>query len=260
MKVLLIGDVVGDVGRQMVYDYALSVTQKHDVDLVIANAENAAGGFGITPKIAQELFNVGIQVITLGNHAWDKREILDQLSEDDRLLRPANYPEGNPGRGSTVLTTAAGIPVGILHLMGRVFMPSLDCPFRKADAELQVLNQTASIVIVDFHAEATSEKCAMGYYLDGRVSAVLGTHTHVQTADDQILPGGTAYLTDVGMTGPAQSVIGFKPEIVLEKFLMQTPRRLETARGPGQLSGVVVDVDEQSGRAVSIVRVTVNSD
>ena len=259
MKILLIGDIVGEVGRRVVCQQLLPLVQHHSVDLVIANGENAAGGFGITPKIAQELFRVGVHVITLGNHTWDKKEIIDYLPKEERLLRPANYPEGTPGAGRVLVTTATGERVGVLHLVGRVFMAALDCPFRRTQGELELLRSSTKVIVVDFHAEATSEKAAMGWYLDGEVSAVLGTHTHVQTADEQILPRGTAYITDVGMTGPTQSIIGIKRELVIERFVTQIPRRLEPASGPGQLSGVMVEVDPRSGRALSIERILIQS-
>jgi metallophosphoesterase (TIGR00282 family) len=257
VKVLLIGDIVAEVGRRMVCQQLLHLVQEQSVDLVIANGENAAGGFGITPKIAEELFRVGVHVITLGNHTWDKKEIIDYLPKEERLLRPANYPEGAPGSGRVVVTTATGERVGILHLVGRVFMAPLDCPFRRAKAELEILRSSTKMIVVDFHAEATSEKAAMGWYLDGEVSAVLGTHTHVQTADEEILPKGTAYITDVGMTGPTQSIIGVKREVVLERFITQIPRRLEPAVGPGQLSGVIVEIDRRSGRSLGIQRISI---
>jgi metallophosphoesterase (TIGR00282 family) len=257
VKILLIGDIVGEVGRRMVCQRLLPFVQQHHVDLVIANGENAAGGFGMTPKIAQELFQVGIHVITLGNHTWDKKEIIDYLPKEERLLRPANYPEGTPGAGQTVVTIATGERIGVLHLVGRIFMAPLDCPFRRARSELERLQVSVKVIVVDFHAEATSEKAAMGWYLDGEVSAVLGTHTHVQTADEQILPKGTAYITDVGMTGPIQSVIGMKREVVIERFITQIPKRFEIASGPGQLSGVMVEVDQQTGRALSIQRILI---
>jgi len=260
VKIFLIGDIVGEVGRRMVCQQLLPLVQQHSVDLVIANGENAAGGFGITPKIAEELFRVGVHVITMGNHTWDKKEIIDYLPKEERLLRPANYPEGTPGAGRVVVTTATGERVGVLHLVGRVFMASLDCPFRRARSELDLLKSSTHVIVVDFHAEATSEKAAMGWYLDGEVSAVLGTHTHVQTADEQILPRGTAYITDVGMTGPTQSVIGMKQHLVIERFINQIPKRLETASGPGHLSGVIVDVDHQTGQARSIQRILIRED
>jgi metallophosphoesterase (TIGR00282 family) len=259
VKILLIGDIVGEVGRRVVCQQLLPLVQHHSVDLVIANGENAAGGFGITPKIAEELFRVGVHVITLGNHTWDKKEIIDYLPKEERLLRPANYPEGTPGAGRVVVTTATGERVGVLHLLGRVFMAALDCPFRRARGELELLRSSTKVIVVDFHAEATSEKVAMGWYLDGEVSAVLGTHTHVQTADEQILPRGTAYITDAGMTGPTESIIGIKRELIIERFVTQIPRRLEPASGPGQLSGVIVEVDPRSGRALSIERILIQS-
>jgi metallophosphoesterase (TIGR00282 family) len=260
VKILLIGDIVGEVGRRMVCQQLLPLVQQQSVDLVIANGENAAGGFGITPKIAEELFRVGVHVITLGNHTWDKKEIIDYLPKEERLLRPANYPEGAPGAGRVVVTTATGERVGVLHLVGRVFMAPLDCPFRRARSELDLLKSSTKVIVVDFHAEATSEKVAMGWYLDGEVSAVLGTHTHVQTADEQILPRGTAYITDVGMTGPTQSVIGIKRELVIERFVTQIPKRLETASGPGQLSGAMVEVNHQTGQARSVRRILIRED
>jgi metallophosphoesterase (TIGR00282 family) len=241
----------------MVCQQLLPLVQQHNVDLVIANGENSAGGFGITPRIAEELFHVGVHVITLGNHTWDKKEIIDFLPKEARLLRPANYPEGTPGAGQIVVTTATGERIGVLHLVGRVFMAPLDCPFRRAKNELELLKAHTKVRVVDFHAEATSEKMAMGWYLDGEVSAVVGTHTHVQTADEQILPRGTAYITDAGMTGPINSVIGMNREIVIERFITQIPKRLEPAAGPGQLSGVIVEVNQQTGRALSIRRILI---
>ncbi|MGH7254610.1 MAG: TIGR00282 family metallophosphoesterase, partial [Nitrospirales bacterium] len=205
MKVLFIGDIMGDPGRKAIARVLPRVIAEHQVDLVIGNGENAAGGFGITPEIAQDLFDLGLSVITTGNHAWDKKELLDYFRQDERILRPANYPEGVPGRGSLVVETAGGARLGVLQLMGRVYMPMVDCPFQVARRELARLKQDTPAVIVDMHAEATSEKMAMGHYLDGEVAAVVGTHTHVQTADEQILPKGTAYLTDIGMTGPLHS-------------------------------------------------------
>ena len=257
MKILLIGDIVGEVGRRMVMQRLLPLVQQQSIDLVIANGENAAAGFGMTPRIAEELFRTGVHVITLGNHTWDKKEMLDVLSKEHRLLRPANYPEGVPGSGRVVVTTAANDRVGVLHLVGRVFMAPLDCPFRRARHELKVLRENTPVIVVDFHGEATSEKQAMGWYLDGEVSAVLGTHTHVQTADEQILPRGTAYITDVGMTGPVESIIGMKRDIVLERFTTQIPKRLEPAMGPGQLAGVLVEIDPRSGRSQAIQRILI---
>ena len=243
MKILFVGDIVGEPGRRVILKRLHKLIAQHHIDVVIGNGENAAGGFGITPDIAHELFDLGIAVITLGNHAWDKKEAVDFIHKDSRILRPANYPEGVPGRGAMVFETAAGETLGILQLMGRVFMPILDCPFRVAEREVASLKERTPAIIVDMHAETTSEKMAMGHFLDGKVSAVVGTHTHVQTADNQILPKGTAYLTDIGMTGPVNSVIGMKADIVIQKFLLQTPRRFEVASGPATLCAAVIDLD-----------------
>lgn len=228
---------------------------RHAVDLVVANGENAAAGFGLTVDVARELFDYGIDVMTSGNHIWDKREIFDQLEADPRLLRPANYPPGLPGRGAGVFRTAAGTAVGVVNLEGRVFMNNLDCPFRAADALIEELRRETPIILVDFHAEATSEKMALGHYLDGRVSAVIGTHTHIQTADEQILAGGTAYLTDAGMTGSRDGVIGIRKELSIERFLTQLPVRFEVAKKDPILCGLLVEIDEQTGRALGLQRV-----
>ena len=254
MKILFIGDIVGEPGRKTVARLVPKLVRERGVDFVIANAENAAGGFGVTPSVAQELFAVGVHVITSGNHIWDKKEIIDYIKREPRLLRPANYPKGVPGNGGVVVTTASGEKVGVLQLMGRVSMPTLDCPFRVGRHEVEALRRDAQTVIVDMHAEATSEKMAMGWYLDGDVSGVFGTHTHVQTADERILPKGTAYLTEVGMVGPIDSVIGVTKEIAIEKFLTQMPRRFEVAPGPCVFSAVLFDVDTTMGKAVSIER------
>jgi hypothetical protein len=257
MKILFIGDIFGEPGRKSVARHVPRLVTERGIDFVIANAENAAGGFGITPDIAQELFKAGLHVITSGNHIWDKKEIIDFISREPRLLRPANYPEGVPGHGSVVATTAAGEKVAVLQLMGRVCMPTLDCPFQVGKREVQRLQQEASTIVVDMHAEATSEKMAMGWYLDGEVSGVFGTHTHVQTADERILPKGTAYLTETGMTGPSESVIGIKKEIAIEKFLTQMPRRFEVASGPCVFSAVLFEVDAALGKAVAIERLQI---
>ncbi|MFQ6672753.1 MAG: YmdB family metallophosphoesterase, partial [Candidatus Tectimicrobiota bacterium] len=224
------------------------------VDLTIANCENAAGGFGVTPAVLKQLFAYGIDVLTSGNHIWDKREVMEVIESERRLLRPANYPPAQPGFGSFVAETAGGVPVAVLNLSGRVFMGSYDCPFRTADELVPALAEAARVIIVDMHGEATSEKQAMGYYLDGRVSAVIGTHTHVQTADERILPDGTAYITDVGMTGPVDSVIGVVKELALKRFLTLQPQKMETASGRTQFSACLIEVDETAGRAVSIER------
>ncbi|MDH3771438.1 MAG: YmdB family metallophosphoesterase, partial [Nitrospirota bacterium] len=228
--------------------------QDYHIDVVIGNGENAAGGFGITPDIAQELFDLGLSAITLGNHAWDKREAMEYLQKEPRVIRPANYPDGVPGKGTCVIETAQGERLGILQLMGRVFMPMVDCPFRVAERELAQLTTQTDYILVDMHAETTSEKMAMGYFLDGKVSVVLGTHTHVQTADEQIFPQGTGYLTDVGMTGPVKSVIGMKPTLVIQKFLTQLPRRFEVAPGPSVLCAAVVKLDRETGKTTHISR------
>jgi metallophosphoesterase (TIGR00282 family) len=255
MKILFIGDIFGEPGRKAVARQVPRFVGERGVEFVIANAENAAGGFGITPDIARELFKAGVDVLTSGNHIWDKKEILDYIDDEPRLLRPANYPKGVPGHGSIVSTSVHGQRVGVLQLMGRVSMPTLDCPFQVGRDEVARLREQVSTIVVDMHAEATSEKMAMGWYLDGSVSAVFGTHTHVQTADERILPRGTAYLTETGMTGPSESVIGIKKEIAIEKFLTQMPRRFEVAPGPCVFSAVMLEVDTGLGKAVSIERI-----
>jgi hypothetical protein len=257
MNILFIGDVVGSPGRRALERGLLPLIDRRRVDFTIVNIENAAGGFGLTVELFEELSKLPIDVFSSGNHIWDKKEIYDVLNSSDRILRPANYPPGNPGRGATVQTTAAGVPVGVLNLQGQVFMPAhCDSPFRAADEELARLPDV-KVVVVDMHAEATSEKVAIGWYLDGRVSAVLGTHTHVATADETVRPGGTAYQTDVGMTGAYEGVIGFARERIIEKFLAQTPRAFETAKRDIRLSGALVDVDETTGRALGIERIQV---
>ena len=255
MKILFIGDIFGEPGRKTVARQVPRFVGERGVDFVIANGENAAGGFGITPDIAKELFKAGVHIITSGNHIWDKKEIIEYIDDEPRLLRPANYPKGVPGCGSTVTTASNGEKIGVLQLMGRVSMPTLDCPFRVGREEVDRLRTEVSCIVVDMHAEATSEKMAMGWYLDGTVSGVFGTHTHVQTADERILPKGTAYLTETGMTGPSESVIGVKKELAIEKFLTQMPRRFEVAAGPCIFSAVLFEVDVALGKAVSIERI-----
>ncbi len=234
-----------------------SLVDRHMIDLVVANAENAAAGFGVTPDVVAELFDAGVDVLTTGNHVWDKKEALPILEQERRLLRPANYPPGLPGRGWGVFRTSADVPVAVVNLEGRVFMNNLDCPFRAADAILEALPGRPPVVLVDFHAETTSEKNALGAYLDGRVSAVLGTHTHVQTADERLMPGGTAFISDAGMTGSRDSVIGIRKELSVERFLTQLPVRFEVAKREPMLCGVVVTVDETTGRAQGIERVQI---
>ncbi|MFA5517075.1 MAG: TIGR00282 family metallophosphoesterase [Desulfuromonadales bacterium] len=255
MKILFIGDIVGRTGRQVLSARLHRLVDRHQIDLVVANGENAAAGFGLTQDIAREFFDLGVDVLTSGNHIWDKKDISSYLQEEKRLLRPANYPPGLAGRGCGVFATSAGIEVGIINLEGRVFMNNLECPFRVADTLIDQLRIRTPIILVDFHAEATSEKIALGCYLDGRVSAVVGTHTHVQTADERILPGGTAYLTDAGMTGSRDSVIGIRKELAIERFLTQLPVRFEVAKKGPILNGAIFDIDENSGRATGVERV-----
>jgi len=253
--ILFIADIVGKAGRQALQELLPGLVQEHEVTLVVANGENAAGGFGLTREVLDEIHEAGVQVVTSGNHIWDKKEALTLFTQDANLLRPANYPLGVPGRGNVVVRDRNGHLVGILNLMGRVFMGELDDPFRVAERELERMQPETNTILVDFHAEATAEKIAMGWYLDGRVSAVIGTHTHVQTADERLLPGDTAYITDVGMTGPFDSVIGMKKEISLKRFLTGIPARFEAASGDPWLCGAWVRVDTVTGRATGIGRI-----
>ncbi len=255
MRILFIGDVVGEPGRNAVAQIVPMLKAREGVEFVIANGENAAGGSGITPSLCDELYKSGVDVITTGDHVWKRKELMDRLVTDKRLLRPANYPREAVGAGSTVIESASGINVAVINLIGRVFMQPVECPFRAAKEEIARLDKRARIIIVDIHAEATSEKIALGWYLDGMVSAIAGTHTHVQTADEKILPKGTAFISDVGMTGPFDSVIGRNKEAVLSRFVTQMPAKFDTATGDVQLHGVIIDVDEKTGRADSIKRV-----
>ncbi len=255
MRILVVGDIHGKPGRDILRTLLPRLRREHDVAFVIANGENAAGGAGISPDVVAEIFAAGVDVITGGNHTWHNRDAYELLDAEPRVLRPHNYPAGVPGRGATVAQTSTGQPVGVLNLQGRVFMAPLEDPFRAGRAEADRLRAQTPIIIVDFHAEATSEKIALGWHLDGRVSALIGTHTHVQTADERVLPGGTAYLTDVGMTGPRDGVIGMAKEGILERFLTQLPVRFQVAKGPAQLSAAVIDVDEATGRARGIARI-----
>ena len=254
MNILFIGDVNGRAGRNLVREHLDRLVDRHAVDYAVANVENAADGFGITPALAAELEGLGLHVMTSGNHIWDKVEILPFIEEHRNLLRPHNFPSGAPGTGVHLGNTASGIPVAVVNVMGRVFMNPLDCPFRTADRVLQEISGRCRVILVDIHAEATSEKVAMGWHLDGRVSAVIGTHTHVQTADERVLPQGTAFITDVGMTGARDSVIGIEKDLALRRFLQQMPVRFACARKNPRLCGVVVDVDEATGRARGIQR------
>lgn len=255
MKILFIGDIVGSPGREAVKKLLPALKQEYALDFVIANAENAAGGSGITAKVAQELFDSGVSALTSGDHIWKKREIFEIIGKEERILRPVNFPSGAPGSGAGLFKTKNSVNVGVINVQGRVFMEALDSPFKTALAACEALSKDTKIIIVDMHAEATSEKVALGWYLDGRVSAVVGTHTHIQTADEKILPAGSAYITDAGMTGPYDSVIGRKIEDVLERFLTSVPVRFEVALTNVQLHGVVLDIDEDTGKARSIVRI-----
>jgi len=253
----MLGDIVGKVGRDAAVTMLPDLQETYKPDLVIANGENAAAGRGITPEIAKALYGAGVDAITLGNHTWGRHDIGGYLDQEPRILRPANYPEGTPGQGFGIYTARDGTKVGIANLMGRTFMEALDDPFRAADRILGCFQGRATISFIDFHAEATSEKCALGYYLDGRASVVVGTHTHVQTADERILPQGTAYITDVGMVGPQDSIIGMETEAVVEKFLTQLPRRFQVAEGLVTLCGIVADIDATSGLATHIERIQI---
>ncbi len=256
MNILFIGDIVGKPGRRAVYELLPEIVDQYRIDLAIANCENAAGGFGVTRDVVDELFQDGIHVLTTGNHVWDKKETEEFIGDFENLLRPANYPPGVPGHGSTLVADASGNRVAVINLMGRVFMRPIDCPFRVAEAEMERLQEDVKVIIVDIHAEATSEKQALGWFLDGRVSAVIGTHTHVQTADDRVLTKGTAYMTDAGMTGPLESVIGVRKEDVVERFLTGMPSRFDVAKRDVWLQGAVIEIDEKTGKALKIERIS----
>jgi metallophosphoesterase (TIGR00282 family) len=256
MRILFIGDVVGRPGRDLLRHGVHPVVEHHAIDLVIANVENAAAGSGVTREIGEQLLDCGVDVMTSGNHIWAKKEALDYIGTEPRLLRPANYPPGAPGNGSYLARLKSGQTVGVVNVMGRVFMPLTDDPFAIVMKEIEALAPRARVLFVDFHAEATSEKIAMGWFLDGRVTAVIGTHTHVQTADERILPKGTAYLTDVGMTGPHDSVIGVEIAAALGRFTSGLPSKFETATGNPRLNAVVVEADEHTGRAIDIERLS----
>ncbi|MHB1652743.1 MAG: TIGR00282 family metallophosphoesterase [Desulfitobacteriaceae bacterium] len=248
MNVLFIGDIVGKPGREAVKTFLKGLQSEYAIDLIIANGENAAGGNGLTKEVAQELYASGIGFLTMGNHVWDQRQIMSFIDQEPRLVRPANYPTGAPGKGYAFVRLK-GVKVGILNLSGRIYLPPLDDPFSGAIRSINLMRQETPIILVDFHAEATSEKIALGWFLDGKVTAVLGTHTHVQTADARLLEQGTAYITDVGMTGPRDSVLGVKKEVVINRFLTQLPVKFEVAGGVLQLNAVVIDIDETNGKA-----------
>ena len=256
IRLLFIGDIVGRPGRDLVRRGVAALREYHQIDLVIANAENAAAGFGITRELGEQILDAGVDVMTSGNHIWDKKEAIDYIGIEPRLLRPLNFPEGVPGNGSYIARTENGLSVGVINAMGRVFMLNIDDPFAGVLKEIEKVKQRARVVFVDFHAEATSEKIAMGWHLDGKVTAVVGTHTHVQTADDRILPKGTAYLTDVGMTGPHDSVIGVEVDAALGRFLNAMPARFETATANPRLNAVIIEANEDTGLATDIERIS----
>jgi metallophosphoesterase (TIGR00282 family) len=258
MRILFIGDIFGRPGREVARRALPALVERHDLDLVVANVENCAAGFGVTGDLAEAILGYGVHVMTTGNHVWDKKEVLDYIPRQPRLLRPANFPPGVPGRGSYLAQTRGGETVGVLNLMGRIFMTPLDDPFAIALREIEALRAKTRVILVDFHAEATSEKVSMGWHLDGRVTAVVGTHTHVQTADERILPKGTAYITDAGMTGPYDSIIGVSVDAALGRFLTGMPAKFEAATGPARLNAVLVTADASTGRATGIERVNLS--
>lgn len=255
MKILFIGDIVGEPGRNAIKALLPGLVKKNHIECVIANAENAAGGSGITPPIREELKSYGVHVITSGDHIWKRKEVVELLSMHDDILRPLNYPKETPGSGSAIIELESGIKIGVVNLVGRVFMQAVECPFKTSRCEIDKIRKTTPNIFVDMHAEATSEKIALGWYLDGLVTGFMGTHTHVQTADEKILPGGTAYITDAGMTGPFDSVIGRKKEQILTRFLTQMPTRFQMAEDDIRLNGVIIDFNPKNGKANSIERV-----
>ena len=255
VNILFIGDIVGKPGRKAVRELLPDLVNRFKIDLVVANGENASGGIGISAKEADELLTSGIHVLTSGNHIWKKKEIQAYIQQNPDLIRPANYPEGTPGHGLVIKETKSGHKVAVVNLLGRIFMEAVDCPFRRAIKEWAKIVKETPVILVDFHAEATSEKLALGWFLDGKVSAVLGTHTHVQTSDERILPQGTAYMTDVGMTGPSDSVIGVKKELAIERFLTQLPHKFEVASREILLEGAVLSLDAETGKAITITRI-----
>ncbi len=255
-RILALGDVFGNPGRKEISRQLGRIVEEEKIDFVMANGENASGGLGITPAVADELLDLGIDVLTSGNHIWKHKEIQSYLGNQPRLLRPANYPTGAPGKGSGVFQSRDGLSIGVMSLEGRLFMSPLPCPFRAAEVELESLRKKTSLILVDLHAEATSEKRALGHYLDGRVTAVLGTHTHIPTADAEVLPGGTGYLTDLGMCGPTDSVIGIRKEQAIERFLTQLPSPFQVASGRVRLQGALINADPQTGKCLQILQKT----
>jgi 2',3'-cyclic-nucleotide 2'-phosphodiesterase len=257
LKVLFIGDIVGKPGRQAAKQLIALIKREKEIDFCIVNGENAAGGHGITYVIANELYSYGVDGITMGNHTWSKREIMNFIDSDNRIIRPCNFSDGLPGKGSTILCNERG-ELGLINLIGRVYMEPAECPFKRAMCEVRLLKQHVKCIIVDFHAEATSEKSALAWYLDGKVSAVFGTHTHVQTSDERILPFGTAFISDVGMTGPSDGIIGMDREIVIDRFLTGMPTRYDVSKSKAQFNAVVVDIDEKNGKTTNIERIFKN--
>lgn len=260
MRILFIGDIFGKPGREIARRAVPALVEKRDIDLVIANVENSASGFGVTGDIADTILGYGVDVMTSGNHIWDKKEVLEYIPRQPKLLRPANFPSGAPGRGSYLARTRTGEPVGVVNVMGRIFMPPLDDPFAVALREIDTLRAKTRVIIVDFHAEATSEKVAMAWHLDGRATAVIGTHTHVQTADERILPKGTACVTDAGMTGPHDSIIGVTVDAALGRFLNGMPAKFEAATGSGRLNAIIVTADPATGKATAIERLNLSAE
>ena len=260
MRLLFVADIYAKPGRRVAAEMIPRVIGERKVDFCIANGENVAGGFGLTDNLAQKIFSYGADVITSGNHVWNRADFMPFLRSDRPVLRPLNYPAEAPGKGSLVLPSRGGVPVAVVNLQGRTFMSTTDCPFKAGRSEVQRLRQETPVVFVDFHAEATAEKVSMGWHLDGLASAVIGTHTHIQTADERILPNGTAYLTDAGMTGTPDSVIGTRADVAVQRFISQVPARFKPAEGPAALNGVLVDVDETSGRATAIERLQLRED
>lgn len=259
MRILFVGDIFGKPGRDIAQKAIPALIESRGIDLVIANVENSAAGFGVTGDIAETILKYGVDVMTSGNHIWDKKEVLEYIPRQPRLLRPANFPAGVPGRGSWVGKTRTGEPIAVINVMGRVFMQPLDDPFAVVLREIEAVRGKARVILVDFHAEATSEKVAMGWHLDGRVTAIFGTHTHVQTADERLLPKGTAYLTDVGMTGPHDSIIGVTVEAALGRFVNAMPARFEAATGPGRLNAILITADPATGKATGIERLNLSA-
>lgn len=260
MNILVIGDIVGRPGRTVLAGLVPEIQRKYDISFTIANGENAAGGRGLTRSVMNDILGAGIDVITMGNHVWDNKEILSFIDDEFRLIRPTNYPGPCPGQGYHIYKGGFNKNIAVVNLSGRVFLPPLDCPFQIMDEIMEELTEAADIIIVDFHAEATSEKLALAYYLDGRVQAVLGTHTHIQTADERILPGGTAYISDLGMTGPKESILGMEKELVIQKFLTGRPVRLEVASGQAQLEGVILQIDDDTDQVSAIRRISLNGE